>query len=69
MMDLLEKRGAEEIAFGEGCIEPAKIYGWQQASLKGMKVFGYNPTEEYIDRLEKTYGALGITMEEIAKPE
>lgn len=69
MMEMLEKRGAEEIAFGKSCIEPAKLYAWQKAMLAGMKVFDYNPTVEDIDRLEHTFGQLGIVMEEIARPD
>lgn len=69
MMDLLEKRGATDIAFGNRCFEPAQLYAWQQAQQRNIKVHNFTPTAEDVQRLEKTFGHFERTLEEVISPE
>jgi hypothetical protein len=69
MFNMLEKRGATDIGFAKDCFEPAKLYAWQKAQERNIKVHDYSPTAEDVKRLEKTYGHLVHVLEEVISPE
>ncbi len=69
MMEIIEKRGAIEIAFGKECLGAAKLYAWRLAVNANLNVLGYRPTAEDVMRLEEIYGGLEPELREVLVPE